>query len=68
MFILTEKGDNPLLVVFSEQWTDHLRVQNLNTTECVWGYLDGEKKQEMVNQLLRLNGGGVSPFALFHQF
>ncbi|KAI4902642.1 hypothetical protein NFI96_027654 [Prochilodus magdalenae] len=44
-----------------EQWTDHLGVQNFNTTERVWGYLDGEKKQEMLNQLLRLNSGGVSP-------
>ena len=37
------------------------RVQDLNITSCVWGYLDGEKK--MLNQLLRLNCGGVSPGA-----
>ncbi|KAI4883779.1 hypothetical protein NFI96_034286 [Prochilodus magdalenae] len=30
---------------------------SLKTTECVGGYLDGEKKQEMLNQLLRLNCG-----------
>ncbi|KAI4896320.1 hypothetical protein NFI96_027694 [Prochilodus magdalenae] len=35
------------------------RVQNLKTTGCVWCYLDGEKK--MLNQLLRLNCGGVPP-------
>ncbi|KAI4889075.1 hypothetical protein NFI96_016100 [Prochilodus magdalenae] len=33
------------------------RVPNLNTAECVWGYLDGEEKQKMLNQLLGLNCG-----------
>ena len=43
------------LLVFSEQWTDHPRVQNLNTTGRVGGCLDGGKQQKQLNQLLRLN-------------
>ena len=35
-----------VLLSISGQWADHPRVQNLNTTECVWAYLDGEKLED----------------------